>query len=54
MIVSDEDNLEINEMIVYELLQYDSLRKLSFKYLKTRQDNLYVQVTYQCTFTWNG
>ena len=30
--MSDENSLEINEMIVYELLQYDSLRKLSFKY----------------------
>ena len=29
--MSNENSLEINEMTVYEFLQFDSLRKLSFK-----------------------
>ena len=40
--MSDKNNLEINEMIDYVLLQYDSLKKFSFKYLKTWEDDAYL------------
>ena len=33
-IVSDDTTLDTSEVIVYKLLKYDSLRKLSFKYMK--------------------